>query len=769
MNPLFLMVALATQDTSRADAYLDPGARELVAHARGRREREERLVTAYQATVTQRIGVGIRALRRDRMLFHQEISARIEWRRDSTTRIEVLGARQAIPIAIRGVQVPDDLADEAGSLAFDPSTDYLRLLGDQRDGFVHPLAVGSEGDYRFASGDTNRITLPDGRDIRLVELRFTARRAEFRLMSGSMWFDADSYGIVRAVWRPARPFDMDLDTDRSDHDGDHVPSVLKPIRAEVRYVTIEYGLYGSRWWLPRLLALDAEATMGTLMRVPVRFEQLYVVTGVQGGTEPPVGLRHRAAGSVERGSRERDDSTAMDPDSLAAAIARCVETATAVRDSAEAPDADRPGLRVHVGPGPDGRAGPRGAAAAGRTAERLATRRRARRCTRQAKGLEPDLVVVVPRDTMGLLTSPTLGAPVLDMGDVISETELRDLGHEIGALPQQPWQFRSSLSFGPAAGLVRYNRVEALSVGARASFDLGRLQLDGMARIGVGDLSPNAEIGLTRPAQGARYRLAGYRRLAAVDPNARSLGIGNSLTSLLFGRDDGDYFRATGIELTGAPGPTGGSWYAWRVFAERQDSVKKETDASLPHLFDAGRGFRPTIVAARADQLGGSLTLRGYHAYRSGAGLGADVTAEAQRGDFDFGRGALTTRLTLPLGSRVLGLELAAGTSTGAVPVQSFFYLGGPSTLRGYGGNAASGPSFWRARAELGAGIPGARLAVFGDAGWAGPRAQFGKGSALVAAGIGASFLDGLIRMDLGRAMRTPRGWRMDFYADGVL
>ncbi len=763
-----MVAALATQDSSHADAYLDPGARDLVARARERRAREERLVTGYQATVTQRIGVGIRALRRDRMLFHQEISARIDWRRDSTTRIEVLGARQAIPIAIRGVQVPDDLDSDAGDLAFDPGTDYLRITGEMQEGFLHPLSAGSESSYRFASGDTNEIALPGGRTIRLVELRFTARRAEFRLISGSVWFDAESYGVVRAVFRPARPFDMDIDTDPDEHDGDHVPAVLKPVRAEVRYVTIEYGLYGSRWWLPRLMAIDAEASMGTLMRVPVRFEQLYVVTGVQGGTEPPAGRRHRAAGSVDRRSREPNDSSAIDPDSLANAIARCIQSAARTGDGPTVVLEDSASA-VQAGPGPGGRAASGATGAVSRTAQRQAARQRIRRCTRQAKGNEPDVVVVVPGDSAALLTSPTLGAPILDMGDVISETELRDLGHEIGALPEQPWQFRPSLRWGPAGGLARYNRVEGLSLGAKASFDLGRLQLDAMGRIGLADLEPNAEVGVTRPAPGARTRLAGYHRLAAVDPAARSLGIGNSLTSLLFGRDDGDYFRATGAELTGAPGPTHGSWYAWRVFAERQEAVRKETDASLPHLFDAGSAFRPTIAAARADQLGASLTLRGQHAYRSGAGLGAEVTAEAQHGDFDFGRGALTTRLTLPLGPRVLGVEASAGTSAGAVPVQSFFYLGGPSTLRGYGGNAASGPSFWRARAELGMGIPGARLALFGDAGWAGPRDQFGKGRALVAAGAGASFLDGLLRVDLAKGMRAPRGWRLDFYADGVL
>jgi hypothetical protein len=42
-------------------------------------------------------------------------------------------------------------------------------------------------------------------------------------------------------------------------------------------------------------------------------------------------------------------------------------------------------------------------------------------------------------------------------------------------------------------------------------------------------------------------------------------------------------------------------------------------------------------------------------------------------------------------------------------------------------------------------------------------------GRPLAAAGIGASFLDGLLRIDLAHAFVTPKGWRMDFYVDGIL
>jgi hypothetical protein len=34
---------------------------------------------------------------------------------------------------------------------------------------------------------------------------------------------------------------------------------------------------------------------------------------------------------------------------------------------------------------------------------------------------------------------------------------------------------------------------------------------------------------------------------------------------------------------------------------------------------------------------------------------------------------------------------------------------------------------------------------------------------------VGASLIDGLVRMDLSRALRAPTGWRFDLYFDGRL
>ncbi len=727
-----------------ADAYADSGAADLVSRARARRERNERLVTGYQVNVTQRIGVGIRALRRDRMLFGQELAAHIDWHRDGPSRVEVTGARQRIPVAFHGDQVPDDLDQNLQWLVLDPAADYLRLVGDDADGFVHPLSAGGEADYRYSSGDTTTLTLPDGRTLRLLELRVHPRRSDFKLMSGSLWFDADSYGMVRAVFAPARPFDIEMDGDSGD--ADDIPAMLKPIRAEVRYITIEYGLYDLRWWMPRYFAIDAEA-QASVMKVPVRFERVYEGYRVQGGGEPPPGAR-RPVGSVRMHERNLADS--LSGDSVQALLNACVSRLT---DSIAAEQRRAPpehGVRVQVSIGEN---------------------RLRRRCWRVLNQDERwPLEVVIPADTASLLRSQDLGPPILAMGDVINERELRDLGREIGAIPQQPWQFRRHLPSGVGSILknARYNRVEGLSLGVDGSLDFGRLSLDGLARIGVADLEPNFELGLTRPTRNARFRVGGYRRLTAANPDTRPFGVLNSFGGLFMQRDDGEYFRTLGGELTGTN--TGSGWWSGRLYVEGERTAGVHTQFSLPHLFHDSTRFRPNIDAQPAREVGGSLTLRGTRVLGRNVLIGGDATLDGASGTFDFGRGALTLRATVTgVGPIAVGLEGGAGTSTGGLPAQSRFYLGGPATLRGYTGGAASGDAFWRGRAEAGTQLPVARIMLFTDLGWAGARSVFMSGKPLWGVGTGVSFLDGIVRMDLTRHLRQPRGWRFDLYLDGVL
>ena len=719
MSVAFLVTAvLALQAPARdSSAYLDPAARRLVAAARSRRETIDRSITAYRTTIRERIGVGIRALRRDRMLYRREIALRIDWRRDSIAQITVIGARQSVPAAVPKPTLPEDLKHDADDYAFDPADDRLTIgfggsdakRDSARDStrhrdieFRHPLAPGSEADYRFAAGDSSVIVFANGRTITLRELKIIPRRLDFRLMSGSFWIDEDSHAVVRALIRPARPFDFEQDV--SDEDGKDIPGFVKPIRAEVRFLTIDYALWAGRWWLPRLIAMDAVATAGSFLQMPVRYELLYDDYEVSGDTALPRAPRPPAATAEE--------------DSIARAACHAREEGISCKC---------------------------------RNGHCLAVR------------------VSIPTDTAALLSTTALPPPFGSANDtLISEGEMQELTRGLGQLPAAPWQFQVR---PPRWGLARYNRVEGLALGARGELDLGRLRLDGTARLATSDAEPDLDGGVLHETGAARFRLAGYRRLAAVDPTARSFGIGNSLGALLLGRDDGDYFRATGAELTVAPPVTLPQRFTIRLYAESQRRALKRTDFSVPHTIHDIHVFRPNITADSADQLGASLTFRTQRGIDPALPQWtADVTLDGSVGTYRFGRASSTVRVSAPLGANLAGaVELAGGMADGRVPVQSYWYLGGPGTIRGYGGNASSGDAFWRARLELANRWPAARVVVFADVGRAGPREQLSLARSLAGVGVGASFIDGLIRLDLSRAVRTPTGWRLDFYTDAAL
>lgn len=735
---LTLAAAVLFQLQVPADAYADSATRALVADARAARNRNERLVTSYRVRASQRLGIGIRALTRDRMLWRQELVADIHWRRDSVSTATVVGAREAAPVAERGDRLPAGLQGDVRDLIVDPASDYLDVIGaDGDEGFLYPLRDGSERDYRFATGGTTEIGLPDGRRIRLVALEVRPRRADWRLINGTLWFDADTKGLVRAAFRPARPYELRRDLDPEERDD--VPGWVNA-RAEVRFVTLEYGLYESRWWLPRYMAIDAEGSMGSWLDAPFKIERIYQEYEVEGGTPPDPDSDFVPAGRSRWVSHDGTpaDSIASQrvADSLRAELRECIRDARARSDSADR----RGAVRIEVA------------------------------ACRERFSSGDNLVVHVPADTLALLTAPELGAPILQMGDLITEQELVTLRDAIGGLPERPWEAHLELPKGWSALLreARYNRVEGLSLGVSGALDLGRLRLDARGRLGIADVEPNAELVLARETTARRYALGAYRRLVAANPDESPLGPRNSVMAFFFGRDDGQYFRARGVEFV-MDDRSAGRWGV-RLYHERQVSAGVETDFSLPGLLDGDRVFPPNFVADPATQTGAVLTLGATRAVSRTVTLGATGQVEVATGDREFARGALTLRTTvIPEGRLAGAASLTVGSSRGEVPAQSAFRIGGPGSLRGYPGSVAVGDAYWLARFEVGTTTPSARLIGFTDLGWAGDRGEWNTDRMLVGAGIGASFLDGLVRVDLARGLRAPKGWRFEVYLDGML
>ena len=710
-------------DTSaiKTTAYLDARVGELIRLARERRRVADVSVESYTALSKERVSVGLRGIRRDRLLYRREVAGRLQWNRSGGGKIEIIGAREAVPVAIKNVQLPSDLGTYMPHLAFDPA-DNRMLIGWKDNDFVrHPLAPDAEKYYQYRTGNVTSIQLPNGKVVRLIELEVIPRRTDSHNVSGSFWLDADTHAIVRAGFRLAKDIDILRDLDDDDDDLKEMPGFLKPLTATVDYVTIDYSLYDLKWWMPRSVMFEGSMRIG-FMKVPMQYERSYSNYQVV-GSETPV-------------------------------MAPIAEVIT--RDSINQANSDSCNNRMTVSIG-------------GKNEEKgvkISAGKMYVQCGRWE--------IAIPTDTAALLNSKELPANVFATGEqLVTEGELRELGQRIeklgggpSVLPQPVTDF-SWLSVTQA----RYNRVEGLSVAGRGGVDFGAYKATAVGRIGIADREPNVEIAIDKIGQNHTITLGGYRRLNAMDPWARPFSFGSSLSALLFGRDDADYYRTIGGELKIEPSGANTRWYALRLYSQHETPVSKNTDASLRRAFNNDYTFRPNLQADRETEHGAELTLRYNHGLDpEGIRFGAELYGNGAIGTNDYGRAALTLRSAFPLpGSFSGALEGAAGLTSVDAPLQHQWYLGSANSLRGYPGSVISGEAFWRGRGEIGYGLPAVRLVGFSDVAWAGARDDYKIGKPLVSVGAGASFLDGIIRFDVARGLREPKGWSAMLYFDAAL
>ncbi len=198
-----------------ASSFADERARALVALARRARLTQDSALRAYEAKTSSRlsVGLGTGALMRNRLLFRNETVARVRWRRGQGMWIEPLARRNTTP---DGAVSVEGLEDQLVPLPYYPGKETLWIPGaslaraevNEKNGFAHPLATGSEAYYRFAIGDSIRFGLPNGDRIVLRELKVTARRPEWRSFVGSFWFDARTGQLVRAAYRLSAPLEV---------------------------------------------------------------------------------------------------------------------------------------------------------------------------------------------------------------------------------------------------------------------------------------------------------------------------------------------------------------------------------------------------------------------------------------------------------------------------------------------------------------------------------------------------------------------------------
>ena len=816
-------------------AFSDPRARDLFEHARIARLTQDSALRAYDAKTILRmsVGLGIRRLGPQRLLFRGEQAARVRWIRGSGAWVEPTGRRAVFPMGQASVDFT-----EATPIPYFPGRESLWLPSSDmgvaqaevdENELIHPLATGAEAYYRYATGDSMSFRLPDGRMIALRELRITARRPEWRAFVGSFWFDVATGGLVRAAYRMAADIDLwaeagedtkrqireleekaRLDTGKvaeearreverlgGEQRGMRIAStIFSPARAKLSAVTVEYGLYNGRFWLPRLNVAEGEF-VGGFLRVPMKWEESFRYNSVNGtdsvpavplpgtaglapgdtvwteGGEIMIGTsRGRPVDTSATARLVREDSAIARWRARADTLTRRADSLAAAGDTARARDLRESAARY-----------------AARERQLLRRREGCVHDTTYFAGITSRydgrvrMAIRLPCNPATLANSPDLPGSIYEPGEAlfdVSEHEalLKELtfGLQPGWGPQRPL-------FHTGLDLLRYNKVEGLSAGASLTSQLGRgytARLVG--RIGLGDHVPNGELSLARSNGRSEVRLGVFHRLAvANDDWGAPLSFGASVSNLIVGAaDDGFYYRSYGAELRGtrdAPGPLGGVAMVWRLFAERHGSAGSEpnTQASLGNLFGDAR-FGENIDALPLTTVGAATDVarsfgvnpRGFRLDSRFRLEGAYMADAATLQDDFYGRAVFDNTLSRPFGGFSISLTGAGGWSAGSLPIQRAFYVGGLHTVRGQRarlGAGRVGDAFWFGRAELGRSSMALRPAIFHDAGWAGPREDVGGGyRPMSGAGFGLSLLDGLVRMDLSRGIRPEKNWRFDAY-----
>ncbi|MBI4519254.1 MAG: BamA/TamA family outer membrane protein [Gemmatimonadetes bacterium] len=728
--------ARSAADSVPADAYADPAVRELIARARARRGREVTGIRSYAATLRERLYVGLSVLRfrRERALFEQERAARIWWSAESPAVVKWLGARRRLPIL-----------GSAGRVDVERGGERERVRGE--------ISVSAEGG-RAAEAETLAelrreleqevppMPLDPGED-RLFFLGSNRNWALHPLSDTADYHYRYRSGDTLRIRLPTQDQVLTL-----------VEAIIEPREALFERVT------GSIWF-----DADSARIVRATMR-PARPFDLDLDEPEDAGDVPAFLKPIQVAVDYMTMDYSLQEMRWWLPRRMALhghlSVGRVVSVPVTFEWAVSDYVVDQ--LAANPDPGPD-------SLPAGWT-RATATRRRRGAPRELAGSAEQAFTVIVP-PAESLAVAPELPAPVFE-GEALGfdSREIDELREYLAQMPVPAFRPPSRVAWGPGAGLARYKRVEGLALGANVVVPLSsRAELSATGMLGTANLEPSGRLQLSRTDGERSWILSAYRDLAWVGEWSRPLSFAGSLEALISGRDDSQYYYAAGASV--GRRETGGLLRSdWRVFAERHNSVSKHSDFSVSRLLGSDAviaGNSPIEPGAVYGVAGGLRAQSGVDPSR--LLVSGRVWGELAGGDFDYQRLAATVAVTRPLFLRLAAaIEGGAGTSWGHLPVQRDYALGGPWTLRGFRDLSLRGSAFWFARAELASGFPGARVALFGDLGWAGSRSAFRTSGDHYAAGVGAGFslLDGLMRVDLARAVRGGEGWRLHAYLDAL-
>jgi hypothetical protein len=700
-----------------------PGARgqDIVELARRRHSEPDSTLLDYHSRLNTLVSAAFTSdpLAPPKLLVASELASSISWERQRGLQVRMLGQRYVTsfgPEAEAGLDFsrPWFVATAPG--------DSLRLLGSidiPERAAVHPFAQGAERYYRYELGDTVTLYVAD-RQIDLVEVRVTPTRGDESLVVGSIWVDRASGDVgamqIRFVGRRL------WGDDENDAEwGNRILSVS---------ATMQQGLWQQRYWLPHHQEVQLMVRIPFIgnFTLPIIFRNDFDHYEINTGDS----IIWLSPDSMRAGV---DLSTTYDEGAtLYLRAGREVEAVDELPDSARGSRAypRRETTQIHAGP-------------AGGGWEIIRP---------PDDSLETYDEWTRPLETPAQLTLPSA-----------EELERRARGLSNQIVGRKLFV----IQWDRLPDLIRYNRVESLALGLSVRYDIPRRafwSLGGRASFGFADLRPKARLDVRYDAPRSRVELAGYSELHVAGSTLSDVkrAFGNSLRAFFLGRDDADYYRASGAALT-----LDHRWSRFRgriaVGFEDHKTVERNTDFAIPGLWqDSVFQLNPpadegTFWRADAEAIvyiGASTRPTDERAQLT---LGIELGSGADSLDYAQARAGLEGEFDLwNLAS--LALIARGGWSGGDVPRQRLWRIGGIETLRGFTHGTLAGASYWTGRIELAPVHPiwrtlvgNWRAVVFADFGWAGDESDWpGGGSSadvLWSVGGGVSLLNGFFRAEL--------------------
>jgi len=717
----FLVLSAQQSDTS---TFRDAATAELYARARARHAAQDSLVKNYRATLRTRVDLsaGRSRFARQTTLFAHESVAEVRWQAPNDLRLEVLGTRAIVPLvrilAGFGARAELDAEDDIRrQLVFDrpwfiPRAlgDSIRLMGVPEHAALHPLAEGGTQFYRFAINDSVQLITPS-RTVRAVLVRVEPKQMGPALVAGDMWIDTETADVVRFAMVFLGDF-LWGDERKESEEANRFLSVE---------AQVEYALVDQRYWMPyrQFLAITAEIPVFLNLSIPARAVTTF--SDYRVNTNPPIAFEVPR----EQLTGDEDDGKIV------------------VRVRAGEPLEPEPtGVEEDL------------------DVDRLAQHAREEYGYVRAGNWRDGRweMSVPPADS---LVAFSWSGELDTSYDESEERHLRETFAELSELSEElpaEWTGRRrwGIAYESVSEIVRFNRVQGLSVGAgyemRPGIKFASLLFAG--RFGLSDKRPTGSVTLRHDGPEGRLDVRAFNTVAEVEPWTRGLGVGNSINALFVGHDDADYYLRAGGSVTSTWNEGLLQDVEIRLSYEHHRSMETAATSAIAGLWgsrvlpenapvEEGWFLRGTI--GRTVRLGVVTLAPGAEAL-----LGEGSSAVRAWGAAELGFG-------LPWVNGVL--RARAGVIRGDDLPQMLFRLGGPQTIRGFAYGVRTGRAFWTA--QLDAALGGPRLmapVLFVDVG------DTFSSNPLIGVGGGVSFLNGLARIDVAKGLRPAAPVRFDLH-----